>query len=238
MLRFSTEAHGEVGTHAVHQWAAFNDTYFGGELRPIPLIITHTQPFGKRLGFCMHSHHHGHGRSITLNVPDRQYTGRSYALLADNCCLLHEMIHQHLQERGENAKHAGAPWCREIMRLHQVITGAEIWAGRTKTVRQGSKVVRINEPHEDGRASLPQTAIARWPMDTGISFGRLGGVEMPRRPAASVKPMLVVPVLTGLEPALEKALAKARIKNRRIEGRKRKAMVAKRKARATAEAAE
>ena len=36
-------------------------------LKPIPLLITHTQPFGRRLAFCSMSN--DKGRTITLNVP-------------------------------------------------------------------------------------------------------------------------------------------------------------------------
>jgi hypothetical protein len=38
-----------------------------------------------------------------------------------------------------------------------------------------SKVVRINKPSDDGRASLTQAVIARWPHDgMSIDLGRLG----------------------------------------------------------------
>jgi hypothetical protein len=83
------------------------------------------------------------------------------------------MIHQALFERGEDAKHAGG-WRREIMRLHQMITGTQIWAGRSTTQWINGKVVRINEPRNDGMGSLPQRDIARWPYSTGINLGRLG----------------------------------------------------------------
>jgi len=36
-------------------------------LKPIPLVITHTQPFGRRLAFCSMSK--DKERAITLNVP-------------------------------------------------------------------------------------------------------------------------------------------------------------------------
>jgi hypothetical protein len=77
--------------------------------------------------------------------------------------LLHEMVHQFLFERGENPKHAGASWRREIMRLTKSISGREIWAGPSKTMRVNGLVVRMNAPHpETGESSLPQKIIARW----------------------------------------------------------------------------
>jgi hypothetical protein len=82
-------------------------------------------------------------RTITLNVP-RQ----AQSLVADNGTLLHEMVHQHLNQIGEDATHASAAWRREIMRLHSQITGTHIWAGRSMVKRDpaSKKVVRLNEP--------------------------------------------------------------------------------------------
>jgi hypothetical protein len=69
------------------------------------------------------------------------------------------------------------------MRVNKLITGKEIWAGRSMTKRVAgddgklSKVIRLNAPHEDGRSSLGQAEIARWPHDgSGIDLGRLGDV--------------------------------------------------------------
>jgi hypothetical protein len=91
------------------------------------------------------------------------------------------MVHQALFERGEDAGHDSEGWRREIMRLTKIIKGRDIWAGRSMTKRvEGadgklSTVVRINEPRSDGRASLPQAKIARWPHDgLGIDLGHLG----------------------------------------------------------------
>jgi hypothetical protein len=84
------------------------------------------------------------------------------------------MVHQFLFERGEDAAHAGQPWRREIMRLTKLITGKDIWAGASKTVRHDGSIIRMNAPHpETGEQSLPQKFIARWPHDgLGIDFGK------------------------------------------------------------------
>jgi hypothetical protein len=170
MHRFAAEAWGPLGTATVNKWAEFNGRYFDGRLRPVPLVITNTLPFGKRLAFCSYNPDNK-GRTITLNVPSQHKR-----LLANNDTLLHEMIHQWLFECGEDPAHAGAGWRREIMRLHEVITGCRIWAGRSKTKRIDGKVVRINEADDDGTLSLPQGEIARWPHSVGIDLGQLGGV--------------------------------------------------------------
>lgn len=169
MERFAVEAWGKLGASVVKKWAEFNHDYFAGELRPIPLIITPTLPYGKRIADCL-SGEHLSGRRIRLNVP----VGGRF-LVADNNTLLHEMIHQYLFERREDASHQSEGWRSEIMRLTKLITGAEIWAGRYKTKRTGKNVFRINEPHPDGRQSLQQKQIARWPHDgIGIDLGKLG----------------------------------------------------------------
>jgi hypothetical protein len=169
MHRFAGEAWGPLGAAIVEKWSEFNARYFDGALKPVPLVITNTLPFGKRVAFCSYAPREG-GRTITLNVPKDHNI-----LLADNNTLLHEMIHQSLFERGEYAGHDGESWRREIMRLTKVISGKTIWAGRSRTVRQNGKVVRINAPHNDGTLSLPQAVIARWPHDgLGINLGLLG----------------------------------------------------------------
>jgi hypothetical protein len=167
MRRFAAEAWRPLGVGIVEQWCEFNTAYFGGALRPVPLVLTNTLPFGRRLAFCSYDPD-ARGRTITLNVP-KDHT----VLVADNNTLLHEMVHQLLFERGEDPNHAGEPWRREIMRLTKLITGKDIWAGRTKTARRDGRIVRINAPHpQTGEPSLPQKIIACWPHDgLGIDFG-------------------------------------------------------------------
>jgi hypothetical protein len=175
MRRFAGEAWGQIGADIVDKWCEFNATYFDNALKPVPLVISNTQPFGKRIGFCSYDPD-ASGRTITLNVPRCHHT-----LLADNNTLLHEMVHQFLNERGEDAKHRSNGWRREIMRLTKIITGKNIWAGPSKTVRRDGVVVRINAPHpQTGEESLPQKIIARWPHDgLGIDFGHLGANATP-----------------------------------------------------------
>src|SRR5262249_7027293 len=148
-VKFATEAWGPLGTRTAHMWALYNDRYFGGCLKPVPLVITNTLPFGRRLAFCSY-HPNGEGRTITVNVPRVHQQ-----LVADNGVLLHEMIHQYLFEHNEAAGHDSIGWRREIMRLNKILTGVEIWAGPSQIVRIDKKVVRRNAPHpEDGLPSL------------------------------------------------------------------------------------
>src|SRR5215467_3382733 len=100
MERSAGEAWGPVGIGTVRVWADFNKKYFGGKLRPVPLVLTHTQPFGKRIAFCSYNSGGSRGRTITLNV-SKDYSHH----LTNNNTLLHEMIHQTLYEAGESAGH-------------------------------------------------------------------------------------------------------------------------------------
>ena len=172
MHHHAAEAWGPLGADIADTWRKFNVAYFAGALRPIPLVISQTLPFGRRIGQCSHNpgHYRG-GRAITLNLPDQ-----GGHLIADNGTLLHEMLHQYLFERGEDPAHMGEPWRREIMRLTKLITGKTIWAGPSKTVRQNGKTTRMNAPRpETKEPSLPQAIIARWPHDKlGINLGFLG----------------------------------------------------------------
>jgi hypothetical protein len=125
--------------------------------------VTATLPFGKTC-HCVQ----GTGRSISLGD-------------ADDGIMLHAMIHQILNERREDAKHMGPGWRREIMRLHGDITGTDIWAGRSTTIRRAvegyavKRMVRINAPDRaTGAVSLMQAEIARWPHSAGIDLGALG----------------------------------------------------------------
>jgi hypothetical protein len=88
------EAWGILGGDIADTWRKFNGAYFNDALRPIPLVISQTLPFGKRIGQCSHNpgHYRG-GRAITLNLP-----ACGGHLIADNGTLLHEMLHQYLFE--------------------------------------------------------------------------------------------------------------------------------------------
>jgi hypothetical protein len=176
---FATEAWGELGGRIVDQWSIFNHRYFGGALKPVPIVLTNAQPFGRLLAFCSYAGS-GFGRTITLNLP-----ADHDVLVADNDSLLHEMIHQALFERGEDPSHASEGWRREIMRLNAEITGRRIWAGhyRKERVAKGKPSVWRNKRSPTGEASLSQKQIAGWPRAVGIDLGRLGTSE-PRQWAA------------------------------------------------------
>jgi hypothetical protein len=171
MIRlFLTEGWGEIGARTADRWLAFNNSYFAGALRPLPIFFTNTTPFGKRLAHCCGNERCRH---IALNVPKSTGHG-SYGLIADANTILHEMVHQCLNERGVSPKHAHQPWREEIARIHLQITGESLSLGAQKVIKvkqpDGSrKSVRVMA--EEG--SLSQAQIARWPHNLGIDLGAL-----------------------------------------------------------------
>lgn len=174
MERFLAAGWGGKGRRAARTWLDFNRRYFGGALRPIPLIFTHAQPFGRRAGMTCCGERDG--RLIALAAP-----AHGDRLVADRGILLHEQIHQFLGENSEDRHHNSEPWCREIMRLHKMITGEQIWAA-PELVRKtpagahsgNRRSIRIHKPDpESGRASLSRREIARWPHSLGVNLGAL-----------------------------------------------------------------
>jgi hypothetical protein len=166
MRRCLVRGWGDLGGRTADCWREFNHRYFGAGLRPLPIFFTPTAPYGNMVGWTCVAHTMTH---IALCRPDTGNAGYT----ADRGILLHEMLHQSLRERGDNAKHNGQAWRDAIMWLHHEITGDHIFAGR-------SKVAKVKQP--DGRrksvriqeeGSLDQAVIARWPHSCGIELGPL-----------------------------------------------------------------
>lgn len=67
-------------------------------------------------------------------------------------------------------RHAGAPWCAEIMRITRLLDAPAIWAGKYTVKRVNGRSVRVNEtePSPTGARVLKQNEIARWPNSVGI----------------------------------------------------------------------
>jgi hypothetical protein len=149
---------GELGRRTVFLWREYNALFFDAALQVTPVLYVPTSPYGHWIGL------HLHQRNIYLMFPNKSRTwGRVRGVL------LHEMIHQHLAQSGENPQHAGAPWCREIMRISRQL-GRNVWAGKYTVRRVNGKSVRINlaQPSPDGALALNQKQISRWPRSIGL----------------------------------------------------------------------
>jgi hypothetical protein len=147
---------GELGRKTVFLWRQYNDDYFNGALHTTPVLYVPTSPYGHWVGL------HRSQKNIYLMFPGEK---RSWGFVRG--VLLHEMIHQGLQQEGKDTRHAGTPWCAEIVRISSLL-GRRIWAGRYGVVRVAGKCVRANQPSPDGLPSLKQKEIATWPHSIGL----------------------------------------------------------------------
>jgi len=86
--------------------------------------------------------------------------------------MVHEMLHIHLLQRGEDPDHDGEPWYAAVRRLSPAVLGRELDVHRGASRRS----VRVANPRagEDGQpatlvrkervtAAVPHSQVARWP---------------------------------------------------------------------------
>jgi len=169
MRNFMEHGWGDLGLRVADCWHNFNTRFFGGALRPVPILLVATSPHGHWLGLTHGSHERAVHR-IELTNP-----GRKRVLVARRATLLHEMIHQHLVERGEDPHHDGEPWRREITRMHaELIEGERLWCAYDQVKKINGSSVRVPRPApEPGMRAIAQKDIARWPRSVGIDLGKL-----------------------------------------------------------------
>jgi hypothetical protein len=144
----------ELGRKTVGLWRQYNVDYFGGSLHPTPVLYVPTSPYGHWVG-CFYR-----DANIYLMHPSPK---RTWAFVRG--VLLHEMTHQKLAQDGLDTKHAGEPWCTEIMRLSRML-GRDIWAGKYIVKKVKGKSVRANKPKPASSTAtreLNQYEISRWP---------------------------------------------------------------------------
>src|SRR5262245_20398126 len=116
MMRWTLEeGWGDLGSRVAECWRDYNSLYFGGRLRPLPISLTPTMPYGRCIAYTAAG---GPVRHIALSAP-----AVGTVLVAERETLLHEMVHQRLSEEGRDPHHDGQPWCDEIMRIHHLLTG-------------------------------------------------------------------------------------------------------------------
>jgi hypothetical protein len=170
MRAFLEHGWGELGVRVAGCWRDFNDRYFDGRLKPLPIVLVATSPHGHWLGLT-HGSRNGHGtHRIELTHP-----GMGARLIADRTTLLHEMIHQTLVEQGVNPHHDKEPWRAEITRLHSVLTGGErLWCAFDQVRKVNGRSVRVPAPApEPNMRTIEQKDIARWPRSVGLLLGSL-----------------------------------------------------------------
>ena len=161
-------AWGTLGERVADAWAVFNVRHFDGSLRPVPIVLTPTAPYGNWVGLtCGGGCQSGsRARMIYLTMPSR-----GSLLIADRGTLLHEMLHCDLIDRGLDTAHDGQPWRDGIVRLSSEL-GKPIVAERTKVGK-----VKVDGQWRSRRitpdGSLSQGEIAGWPHSVGLRLGAL-----------------------------------------------------------------
>jgi hypothetical protein len=140
---------GEAGETLVLLWRQFNGAFFFNSLRPVPLILV---PGSLLTSSAGQSSFGTDGTTQYIYLP----RGRPPAALRG--ALLHEMVHQRLNEAGKNPRHDGEPWCEEIVRISRLL-GRKVAAGRTAALT--------------GRPPLAPEEIAGWPNAIGLRTPRI-----------------------------------------------------------------
>ncbi len=153
---------GEVGTNVFRAWEEFNKRFFDDALRPVPIVMVATSPYGHWVGCTHWLRHPRRVAYIGMTAPNNR------KLASDPGVLLHEMVHAWLVHTGEDPSHEGRPWCREITRLSALLGRPEIKAEPQKVRRVNGAVKRVVP---DG--SIDRMAAARWPHSVGIELGSL-----------------------------------------------------------------
>lgn len=153
--------------HADAIYTAFdelNETVFHNEIVNEGIVVGLT-PHGKSLGYCEPP-----GR-ITLHPSLlTPASGNPWGIPADQLhisfmrdVLLHEMVHALLQQRRDDARHNGAPWCREVERISPLIGLGPVVAAQWKRTRipKADGGGLTYEPDKPG--AIPRASLASWP---------------------------------------------------------------------------
>jgi hypothetical protein len=151
--------YGQPGFSLADLWSLYNQRFFDGVLRPILIVRTRVFPYGHCVGMTVCRAGEDPLRHILVKT-------FSWPIChAQRAVLLHEMLHYYLFETKQDPKHAGQPWCDEVMRISREL-GQPVWAGRYTAIRKGKTTRRGNQlPPEDltELRRLTQREIAAWP---------------------------------------------------------------------------
>lgn len=155
---------GDLGTATADYWQQMNQDFWGGVLQPCPIWFPAAVPYGRWIGLFTCNHQ---AESLHIQVAFNQ----TDSLAGVVNVLLHEMVHQHLSESGQDTSHNADPWCTEIMRLTREIWGQEIWASPAVPRKDAKgKSRRIQLPSPQGEPSISRKDIAGWPLSLGLDI--------------------------------------------------------------------
>lgn len=149
---------GERGARIADTWQQYNDAYWQGQLKPVPIFLPAATPYGHWIGCCTHSQGQVINIQLKYGLNEQKITNT----------LLHEMVHQFLVESGQKPDHNARPWCKEIMRISRDYFDVEFWAAPAQPRKFEGRSVRVQKKSDKGEESISRMAIASWPISVGI----------------------------------------------------------------------
>ncbi|MEM8610653.1 MAG: hypothetical protein AAGF93_01450 [Cyanobacteria bacterium P01_H01_bin.105] len=158
MQKFLHLGFGKRGIIIANAWQLYNNEFWQGRLKPIPIFLPHATSYGSWIGACVHN------ENQVLNIQIKHGMDMQNILNT----LLHEMVHQALIESEQNAAHNALPWCQEIMRISQDYFDISFWAAPALPRKVDGCSVRLQKESPDGEISISRHAIARWPRSVQI----------------------------------------------------------------------
>lgn len=147
------------GVELSRAWEWMNDQCFYGMLRPCPILLPSSPPYGHWLGLCTGNFE---GETVHIQLKRDLEQGVHFNVL------LHECLHAYLRETRQHIDHNAKPWCHEIMRLTREIWGVEIHACPSSPRKINGRSVRVQKPSATGQASITQSEISNWPDSIGL----------------------------------------------------------------------
>jgi len=158
LMKWTYSDRGELLADA---WDRLNQTCFRGVLKPVPILLPSSPPYGHWVGLCT-----GNLQGETIHIQLK----RDMPMKEHYDVLLHECLHAYLRECGESTDHNDVPWCREIMRLSTELWGVGIWASPSQPRKVKGVSKRVQKPRADGAESVKRTAISRWPQSMSLNL--------------------------------------------------------------------
>jgi hypothetical protein len=152
----ATKSFGDLGAQTAKLFAQYNADYFDGRVQPVPVLYVPTSPYGHWVGQAQAQ------KLIYVMFPGN---GRDWDFTRS--VLLHEMLHHFLYASGENSKHAGKPWAREVIRLSAQIWGRQFVKVSDKIRKIDGHSVRIRAIGEPRDGVLAVRELACWPHSIG-----------------------------------------------------------------------
>jgi hypothetical protein len=148
-----------LGRRMVERFHHWNGAAFGYVLPLMPIQIVPVAPYGHWIGRTGPRDNESARGVIKL----QNIRGAGFTEELDEV-LLHEALHQYLHIRGENTKHAGAPWRREVTRLSLELFEVEVECAPSHTVK-GKRITDPAQytPRREGVRVLVLNQYCRWP---------------------------------------------------------------------------